>query len=224
MRVHAHVDPRWSSCSSWCSRPSRASQPTARAAGSACPSSATCSPPSLPRSASSGLRRASASSALTTAPSTTLSSSRTASWPPVLPLVLIVAQPDKGTTMVIGVALLAMLFFAGFDRQVPWHNRPRRPGGHGLSLRQGLLLAQAHPDHARPLPGLLQRRLPAGPGPVRLWLRWPVWRGHRHVSHEVLLPAHGPQRLHLRHHRRGVRPGGHTRRPGRLRRHRVAGA
>ena len=35
----------------------------------------------------------------------------------VLPLVLIVVQPDKGTTMVIGVALLAMLFFAGFDRR-----------------------------------------------------------------------------------------------------------
>ena len=35
----------------------------------------------------------------------------------VLPLALIVAQPDKGTTMVIGVALLAMLFFAGFDRR-----------------------------------------------------------------------------------------------------------
>ena len=35
----------------------------------------------------------------------------------VLPLALIVVQPDKGTTMVIGVALLAMLFFAGFDRR-----------------------------------------------------------------------------------------------------------
>lgn len=35
----------------------------------------------------------------------------------VVPAVLIIAQPDKGTTMVIGVALLAMLFFAGFDRR-----------------------------------------------------------------------------------------------------------
>lgn len=35
----------------------------------------------------------------------------------VVPAVLILVQPDKGTTMVIGVALLAMLFFAGFDRR-----------------------------------------------------------------------------------------------------------
>ena len=34
-----------------------------------------------------------------------------------VPMVLIVAQPDKGTTMVIAVALLAMLYFAGFDRR-----------------------------------------------------------------------------------------------------------
>ena len=35
----------------------------------------------------------------------------------VVPMMLIVAQPDKGTTMVIAVALFAMLFFAGFDRR-----------------------------------------------------------------------------------------------------------
>ena len=34
-----------------------------------------------------------------------------------VPMILIVVQPDKGTTMVIAVALLAMLYFAGFDRR-----------------------------------------------------------------------------------------------------------
>lgn len=36
----------------------------------------------------------------------------------IAPCVLILFQPDKGTTMVIGVALLAMLYFAGFDRRI----------------------------------------------------------------------------------------------------------
>ena len=36
----------------------------------------------------------------------------------LVPLTLIVAQPDKGTTMVITVALLAMLWFAGFDKRL----------------------------------------------------------------------------------------------------------
>lgn len=38
----------------------------------------------------------------------------------LIPLVLILLQPDKGTTMIIGATLLIMAFIAGFDRRILW--------------------------------------------------------------------------------------------------------
>jgi cell division protein FtsW len=125
-----------------------------------------------------------------------------------VPLALIIVQPDKGSTMVLGITIVVMGYLAGLPKRYLMgflvagllaffalslkddYSRQRfltmlnpwaDPYGTGYQLIQGF--------YAFASGGLLRRR-------------------HRLLQAEVLLPAHGPQRLHLRRHRRGVRAGG----------------
>ena len=91
-------------------------------------------------------------------------------------------------------------------RQARRHHprRARRSGG-ALPLPRRRLLPRARHDDARPLGRLLRLGLPAHPGLLRLRLGRALRRRARLLPPEVLLPAHGAQRLHLRRHRRGAR-------------------
>ncbi len=82
--------------------------------------------------------------------------------------------------------------------------RSGRPG------RDGLRAAPAHHPLQRPVQGLPQRRLAAGPRPLRPLQRRLVRPGHRRLDPEVGRPARGPHRLHLRRARRGARARRHA--------------
>ena len=84
----------------------------------------------------------------------------------VIALALIVAQPDLGQTVSLGIILLALLWYAGlplrvFVLAVRGHRLGGRAGGvGGLPLRPGAVLAQ-------PRRGSARLRIPGPPGPVR---------------------------------------------------------
>ncbi len=122
----------------------------------------------------------------------------------VVALALIVAQPDLGQTVSLGIILLALLWYAGLPLKVFVSSLlavvGRRGGAGGLGglpLRPGAVLAEPERRH----PGL---GLPGSTGQVRAGqrrcLRRRAGAGHR----EMELPAQRAQRLHLRDHRRGA--------------------
>ena len=122
--------------------------------------------------------------------------------------VLLMAQPNLGTTLVLGAIVFAVLFCAGVPgpplarlalrRRRRWRllATARRPttGGPGCSPS-----STRGPTRRRTGYQTIQSQVSLGVGRLA---RRRARRGPRQVG----LPARGPHRLHLRHHRRGARP------------------
>ena len=116
----------------------------------------------------------------------------------VIALALIVAQPDLGQTVSLGIILLALLWYAGLPLKVFVSSllatvaAAADPGGvGGLPLGPGPLVAG--PERGRP-----GRGLSGAAGEVRAGQRRGVRRGPGAGHGQVELPAERAQRLHLR--------------------------
>ena len=110
----------------------------------------------------------------------------------VLPLGLILIQPDKGTTIILVVTLLVMAYLAGV---------PLRYIMLVLGLGGAFLLVLILGDdysRSRVLTALNPQADPYGAGyqlnrtgSLRLWKWRTLWRGHRPFSSEIFLSARG---------------------------------
>ena len=125
---------------------------------------------------------------------------------------LVVSQPDLGTTLVIAFTLGSMVVVAG----VPLRT---------LADLVGIVVVWSSCSHSRAAtqrsrltsfldpwaPATKRRRLPGGPGPDRARLGRVVRRRPRPRRAEGLLPPGGSDRLHPRRDRRGARRARHPR-------------
>ena len=122
----------------------------------------------------------------------------------VIALALIVAQPDLGQTVSLGIILLALLWYAGLPLRVFLSSLfAVVVSAAVLAMAEGYRSDRVHvlaePDR-RPA-GL---RVSGQTGQVRAGQRRCLRRRPRSGHGEVELPAQRAQRLHLRDHRRGT--------------------
>ena len=134
---------------------------------------------------------------------------------------LIVAEPDLGTALVVAFAAGATLVAAGARMTRPGEDRDGA-GRPGAAADRDRALPDG-PPHRLPQPRRrrLRRRLPGRAGEDRARLRRNLRRRHRQRRAEGLLPARGPHRHDLGGDRRGARPGRDRRRRRPLRAVRV---
>ena len=114
---------------------------------------------------------------------------------------LLMLQPNLGTTLVLGAIVVSVLYVAGTPL-VPLAG----VGLGGLVAAAGLAIECQLPAGPRdgvpaPVGRPPEHRLPEHPVPRRHRVRWSHRRGPRREPGQVGLPALRPHRLHLRHHR-----------------------
>ena len=123
----------------------------------------------------------------------------------VIALALIVAQPDLGQTVSLGIILLALLWYAGLPLRVFLSSLVAVVVSAAvLAMAEGYRSDRVHvvAGPRRRRPGF---RLPGPAGQVRAGQRRRLRRRAGPGHGEVELPAQRAQRLHLRDHRRGAR-------------------